>query len=322
MKAVIYENYGSPDVLQFKEIAKPSPKEKEVLVKVKAVSLNASDWECLRGTPLYARAGGLRKPSRQILGTDIAGRVEAVGDSVTKFQPGDEVFGDIMYTNAGGLAEYACVPEHTLAPKPAFLTFEQAAAYPQAAVIALQGVRNKGQVQPGQKVLINGAGGGTGTFAVQLAKMAGAEVTAVDSAKKFDMLRSIGADHVIDYTQQNYTKLGRQYDFVLDIIAYHSVFAYRRTLTVNGRYYMVGGSMSSLLQVAILGTLLSKMGDKTATILGVHPNTKDLLYMTDLFESGEVVPIIDKQFPLDEAVEAIRYHGEGHALGKVIITVV
>ena len=252
MKAIVHDQYGSPDVLKLAEVEKPAPKDNEVLIKVHAVSVNGSDWEGLRGKPLYARLGGLRKPGNKILGSDIAGRVEAVGKNVKQFQPGDEVFGE-MAGYRGGFAEYACAPEKLLARKPAGMTFEQAAAIPQAAVIALQGIRDKGQVQPGQKVLINGAGGSAGTFAVQLAKLYGAEVTGVDNTGKLDFMRSLGADHVIDYTREDFTKNGKQYDLILDVIAHRSVFAYKRALKPNGTYFVVGGSVATLFQMLLLG---------------------------------------------------------------------
>ncbi|MEO5953973.1 MAG: NAD(P)-dependent alcohol dehydrogenase, partial [Chloroflexia bacterium] len=244
MKAIVYTEYGSPDLLQLKEIEKPTPKDDQVLVKLHAVSLNRSDWEGLIGKPLYARIGGLRKPGRQILGSDIAGRIETVGSAVTRFKPGDEVYADIMWT-MGGFAEYVCVREKDLALKPPGMTFEQVAAIPQAAVIALQGIRDKGKVQPGQHVLINGAGGGGGTFAMQLAKLYGAEVTGVDNTEKLGFMRSIGADHVIDYTREDFTRNGKQYDLILDLIAYRSIFDYKRALKPNGSYYAVGGSLAT-----------------------------------------------------------------------------
>src|SRR5215212_8791228 len=225
MKAIVYTKYGPPEVLQLKEVTKPTPKDDEVLIKVHAASVNRSDWEGLRGKPLYARIGGLLKPRHQILGSDIAGRVEMAGRNIRRFQPGDEVFGDIL-PRMGGFAEYVCARESALARKPASMTFEEVATIPQAAVIALQGIRDKGQVQPGQKVLINGAGGGAGTFAVQLAKIYGAEVTGVDNTGKLDFVRSLGADHVVDYSREDFTKNGKQYDLILDIVAHRSVFAY------------------------------------------------------------------------------------------------
>ena len=232
MKAIVYTKYGSPEVLQLKEVAKPTPRDDEVLIKVQAVSVNRSDWEGLRGKPLYARIGGLLKPRHQILGSDVAGRVEMAGRNVRRFQAGDEVFGDIL-PRLGGFAEYVRARESALAPKPASMTFEEAAAIPQAAVIALQGIRDKGRVQPGQKVLVNGGGGGAGTFAVQLAKLYGAEVTGVDNTGKLDFMRSLGADHVIDHTREDFTKNGERHDLILDVVAHRSVFAYKRALRVS-----------------------------------------------------------------------------------------
>ncbi len=240
MKAIVYEKYGPPEVLQLKEVEKPTPKDDEVLIKVHVASANAAGWHLLRADPFFVRlmGGGLLKPKNKILGADIAGRVEAVGRNVKQFQPGDEVFGDISGCGFGGFAEYVCARENALVLKPASMTFEEAAAIPQAAVLALQGLRDKRQIQPGQKVLINGAGGGVGTFAVQLAKYFGAEVTGVDSTKKLDMLRSIGADHVIDYTQKDYTKSGQCYDLILDVAAHRSIFDYKRALSPEGIYVM------------------------------------------------------------------------------------
>src|SRR5215210_5034649 len=242
MKAIVYTRYGPPEVLQLKEVAKPTPKDDEVLIKVQAVSVNRSDWEGLRGKPLYARLGGLLRPRHHILGSDIAGRVEMAGRNTRRFQPGDEVFGDI-YWHMGGFAEYVCVREIALALKPPGMTFEEVAAIPQAAVIALQGIRDKGQVKPGQKVLINGAAGGAGMFAVQLAKLYGADVTGVDNTDKLDFMRSLGANHVIDYTREDFTKSGKQYDLILDVIAHRSISAYLRALKPSGSYFAVGGSV-------------------------------------------------------------------------------
>jgi NADPH:quinone reductase-like Zn-dependent oxidoreductase len=319
MKAIVYTKYGPPDVLELKEVEKPTPKDNEVLIKVHAVSVNLSDWENLRGKPLYARLSGLRKPTKKILGSDVAGMVEAVGRNVTLFQPGDDVFGDLIMC-LGGFAEYVCAPEKALALKPASLTFEEAAVFPQAAVIALQGIRDKGQVQPGQKILINGAGGGAGTFAVQLAKLFGAEVTGVDNSRKLDMLRALGADHVIDYNQEDFTKNGLCYDFILDLVAYRSVFAYNRALNSNGNYFVVGGSMATLFQVLLLGSLIGKAEGKRIRLLAVRPNKEDLLFMTWLYEDRKIVPVIDRSFSLSEVPEALRYLGAGHVKGKIVIS--
>ena len=318
MKAIVYTKYGPPDVLQLKEVEKPTPKDNEVLVKINAASLNSSDWELLRGTPFVVRLWGLLKPRYKILGSDIAGRVEAVGRNVKQFQRGDDVFGDI-FGRWGGFAEYVCARENALVLKPASMTFEEVAAAPQSAAIALQGLRDKGQIQPGQKVLINGAGGGAGTFAVQIAKSFGAEVTAVDSTRKLDMMRSIGADHVIDYTREDFTRNGQRYDLILDVAVYRSVFDCKRALSAKGTYVMVGGSLARIFQGVFLGLWFSMTGTKKMGLLGVEPN-KGLAFMNELFEAGKVVPVIDRRYPLSEVPEALRYLGAGHAKGKVVIT--
>jgi NADPH:quinone reductase-like Zn-dependent oxidoreductase len=320
MKAIVHTKYGPPEVLQLKEVPKPIPRDDEVLIKVQAVSVNRSDWEGLRGKPLYARIGGLLRPRHQILGSDIAGRVEMAGRNVRRFRPGDEVFGDIL-GRLGGFAEYVCARESALALKPASMTFEEAAAIPQAAVIALQGIRDKGQVQPGQKVLVSGAGGGAGTFAVQLAKIYGAEVTGVDNSGKLDFMRSLGADHVIDYTREDFTKNGKQYDLILDVVAHRSVFAFKRALRSNGSYFLAGGSVATIFQILLLGPWIRATTGKKIRILAVKPNLKDMVYMTELCEAGKVTPVIDRRYPLSEVPEAIRYLGEGRTQGKVVITV-
>ncbi len=321
MKAIVYTEYGSPDVLQLKEVAKPTPKDDEVLVKVHAASLNAADLEILRGD-WVARFEGPRRPKHRILGSDIAGRIEAVGENVKQFQPGDKVWGDLSFPYAfGTFAEYVAVSENALAPKPASMTYEEASTYPQAAIISLQTLRDKGQIQPGQKVLINGAGGGMGTFAVQIAKMYGAEVTGVDSSRKFDMLRSLGADHVIDYTKEDYTKSGQCYDVIVDVVADRSVFDYSRALSPEGKFIIVGGSLSTFLQVVLVGALISRLGSKSLGINKYESNNReDYASLEELFEAGKVVPVIDRCYPLSEVPEAFRYLQEGHALGKVVIT--
>lgn len=319
MKAIVYTRYGPPEALQLKEVAKPTPRDDEVLIKVRAASVNRSDWEGLRGKPLYARLGGLLRPRQQRLGSDIAGQVEMAGRNISRFQPGDEVFGDIL-PRLGGFAEYVCARESALAPKPASMTFEQAAAIPQAAVIALQGIRDKGQVQPGQKVLINGAGGGAGTFAVQFARIYGAEVTGVDNTGKLDFMRSLGADFVIDHTQENFTRSGKQYDLILDIVAHRSVFAYKRALRSNGSYFLAGGSVATMAQILLVGPWFRRTTGKKIRILAVRPNTEDLDLVKELIEAGQVTPVIDKTYPLSEVPEAIGYVGEGHAQGKVVIS--
>ena len=322
MKAIVCTKYGAPDVLQLKEVEKPTPKDDEALVRVHAASVNAADVEILRGT-WVARFGGPLRPQHKIPGSDIAGTVEAVGRNVKQFQPGDDIWGDLSFPYGyGTFAEYVCVSENALTLKPASMTFEEASTYPQSAIISLQSLRDKGRIQPGQRVLINGAGGGMGTFAVQIAKYFGAEVTGVDSAIKLEMLRSIGADHVIDYAQEDYTKSGQRYDLILDVVAYRSVFDYRRALTPEGIFLIVGGSLITFLQVLILGALISKMGSKE---LGPNAydanNREDLAFLAELFESGKVVPVMDRCYPLSEVPEALRYLEEGHALGKVVITV-
>jgi NADPH:quinone reductase-like Zn-dependent oxidoreductase len=319
MKAIVHTKYGPPEVLRLEEVAKPTPRDDEVLIKVRAASVNRSDWENLMGKPLYARVGGLRKPRRQILGSDIAGRVEAVGKNTRRFQPGDEVFG-LLWGYKGGFAEYVCARESALAPKPASMTFEEAAAIPQAASIAVQGIRDKGRVQPGQKVLISGAGGGAGTFAVQLAKLYGAEVTGVDNTGKLDIMRSLGADHVVNYTREDFTKNGNQYDLILDVVAHRPVFAYKRALRPNGRYFVAGGSVATLLQALLLGPWITGTTGNEIRVLAVQPDPKDIVYVTELHEGGNVVPVIDRCYPLSEVPEALRYLGEGRTKGKVVIT--
>jgi NADPH:quinone reductase-like Zn-dependent oxidoreductase len=320
MKAIVCTKYGPPDVLELKEVEKPTPKNNEVLVKVHAASVNDWDWGLLRGKPFMNRLFfGLLKPKIKTIGCDIAGRVGAIGENVKQFQPGDEVFGDLSGCGFGAFAEYVCAREDALEMKPASMTFEEAAAVPQAAVLALQGLR-KGQIQPDQKVLINGAGGGAGTFAVQIAKYFGAEVTGVDSMRKLDIMRSIGADHVIDYTQEDFTKSGQRYDLILDMAAHHSIFDYYRALSPKGIHIIEGGSMAVFFLVVFLGPLISMTTSKKMGFLAHKPN-KDLAFMKELFEAGKVKPVIDKRYPLSEVPEALRYFGKGHARGKVVITV-
>jgi len=323
MKAIVQHKYGPPEILKLEEVEKPTPRNDEVLVKVHAASVNAADVENLRGT-FVVRMVAPRKPKYKILGSDMAGRVEAVGRSTSRFQPGDEVFGDLspLECSFGAFAEYVCARENALTLKPASMTFEEAAAVPTAAVIALQHLRHKRQIQPGQKVLINGAGGSVGTFAVQIAKHFGAEVTGVDSAGKLDMLRSIGADHVIDYTQEDFTKNEQQYDLIIDVVAHRSVFDYKRSLTPKGTCLLVGGSMARVLQALVLGPWNSMTGGKRVGLGTWRPNKKeDVRYLIELLETGKIMPIIDRAYPLNETPEAMRYVGDGHARGKVVITV-
>jgi NADPH:quinone reductase-like Zn-dependent oxidoreductase len=321
MKAIVYTEYGSPDVLELKEVDKPTPTDNEVLVKVYAVSANAADLHLLRADPFLIRlSSGLLKPKNTILGSDIAGRVEAVGRNVKQFKPGDEVFGDISAGGWGGFAEYACAHEDALVLKPANLSFEEAAAVPMAAVTALQGLRSKGHIQPRQKVLINGASGGVGTFAVQIAKAFGAEVTAVCSTRNLDIVRSIGADHVIDYTQEDFTQNGHRYDLILAANGYHPISDYRRVLSPTGTYVMSGGAMSQMTQAMLMGPWMSRNGQKMGN-LAAKPNKTDLAFVKELLEACKVKPVIDRCYPLSEVADAIRYLEEGHAQGKVVITV-
>jgi len=320
MKAIMYEKYGSPDVLQLKEVEKPAPKEDEVLVKVHAASINYIDWQVLTGESLFLRltTGGIRKPKHKILGDDIAGRVEAVGVNVKQFRPGDEVFG---ISNFDAFAEYACVPENALAPKPASMTFEGAAAIPEAGITALQGIRDKGRIQSGQKVLINGASGGVGMFAVQIAKSFGAEVTGVCSTRKSDMVRSIGADHVIDYTQEDFAQNGQHYDLIFAVAGHRSIFDYKRALSPKGIYVCAGGTATQYFQALLLGPLISMIGSQKLGAMYTNPNRKDYAFLIELIEAGKVVPVIDRRYPLSDVPEALRYYGEGHARGKIVITV-
>jgi NADPH:quinone reductase-like Zn-dependent oxidoreductase len=319
MKAIVYTKYGGPEVLQIKELEKPYPKHDEVLVKVYAVSINDWDWGLLHGDFINRMLNGLLKPKKIILGSDIAGRIEAVGENVTQFQPGDEVFGDLS-GHWGGFAEYVCAREKTLALKPASMSFEEAATIPQAAMLAVQGLIDKGKIRPGQKLLINGAGGGVGSFAVQIAKLYGVEVTGVDSSGKLEMMRSIGFDHVIDYTQEDFTKNGKCYDLILDVKTNRSMFDYTRALCRNGTYVTVGGSMARLFQALILGPWISLINKKHILIVALKLN-KDLNYMKELFEAGKVKPVIDGPYRLDEVPKAFRIFGKAEHKGKIVITI-
>ena len=324
MQAMVYHTYGSPDVLKLEEVQKPVPQDDEVLVQVRAASVNAGDWaHLLGGKPFMLRlmGYGLLKPKNTILGSDIAGRVEAVGSNAKQFQPGDEVFGNTARYGFGGFAEYVSVPEEALVLKPATLSFEEAATVPQAAVTALQGLRDKGHIQQGQQVLIQGAGGGVGTFAVQLAKAFGAEVTAVCSTRNLDIVRAIGADHVIDYTQEDFTRNGQQYDLILAVNGYHPISDYRRALRPTGTYVTTGGSAAQMVQTMLLGPWISRTGKQKMGNSAHKPNQKDLAFMKELLEAGKVVPVIDRRYSLCEVPEALRYLEEGHAKGKVVITV-
>ena len=321
MKAFVYTKYGTPDVLHIRDVEKPAPKENEVLVKVHATSANAADWHLLTADIFLVRLQtGLLKPKNTILGADVAGQVEAVGRDVKQFKPGDAVFGDVFGQNSGSFAEYVAAPESVLVLKPANLSYDEAAAVPLAAITALQGLRDLGQIQPGQKVLINGASGGVGTFAVQLAKYFGAEVTAVTSTRNLDMAHKLGADHVIDYTKEDFTQNGQQYDLVVAVNGYHPISAYRRALTPKGRYVMIGGNIAQFFQVLLLGPRMSKSDGQQLGHLTLKPNPKDMPLLKELLETGKVVPVIDKRYPFSELPDALRYFGEGHARGKIVIS--
>ncbi len=321
MKAIVYTEYGSPDILQLKDVEKPTPNAHEVLVKVYTASANPLDWHRMRGEPFLARLSeGYLKPKNPRLGADLAGRVEAVGSAVTELQPGDAVFGSI---GAGSFAEYVCAPASAFALKPANLSFEGAAAVPIAAFTALQGLRDKGQIQTGQKVLINGASGGVGTCAVQIAKAFGAQVTGVCSTRNLELVRSIGADQVIDYTQADFTRNGQQYDLIFDAVGNRSVSDIKRALSPNGICAVAGfTTLSRLFQVILLGAWVSKTGSKKIGLMATaHANKTDLVFIRGLLETGKVVPVIDRRYPLAKTADAIRYLEAGHARGKVIITV-
>lgn len=322
MKAIIYRRYGPPEVLKLEEIEKPVPKDDEVRVKIHAASVNAADWRMMRADPFLVRFySGLLGPTRvRVLGADIAGRVEAVGHKVTRFKPGDEVFGDVFASGFGGFAEYKCAHEDELVLKPASVSFEEAAAVPLAALTALHGLRDNGRIKLGKKVLIHGASGGVGTFAVQLARYFGAEVTAVCSTGKMEMARSLGANHVIDYSQEDFSRNGQQYDLILAANGNRSIFDYKRALSPGGIYVMAGGHPAQLFQALLLGPWLSMIGGKKMGALTSKPNQKDLLLLQELLESGKIKPVIDRRYPLHEVAEAIRYVEAGHAKGKVVIT--
>jgi NADPH:quinone reductase-like Zn-dependent oxidoreductase len=322
MKAALYSRYGSPDVVQIKDVEKPVPKDNEVLIEVRAASLNPLDWHLMRGQPYIGRLlFGLRKPKDPRLGRDVAGQVEAVGSNVTQFKPGDQVFGMCL----GALAEYACASESALVRKPDSVTFEQAASVPVAALTALQGLRDKGKIQPGQKVLINGAAGGVGTMAVQMAKSFGAEVTGVCSTRNVDLVRSIGADHVTDYTREDLTRSGQRYDLFFDLVGNHPLAACRRILSPKGIYIAVGvlgapegkltGPAARLLRTIVVSWFVREK----LVVFGARRSKEDLATISEMMESGKITPVIDKRYPLSEAAEAIRYLGRGHARGKVVV---
>jgi NADPH:quinone reductase-like Zn-dependent oxidoreductase len=315
LKASVYDRYGPPKVLRIEDVAVPEPSAGQVRVEVTATSLNLSDWECLRGSPAYARIGGLRSPARRTLGSDIAGVVDEVGAGVTRFRPGDEVYGDNLDLK-GGFAEYALAPESVLAPKPAELTFVEASCIPQAGAIAMRGTE---RVVAGSRLLINGAGGGSGSFAIQVAKRLGAHVTGVDNAAKQDFMRSVGADAVIDYHRDDFTRTTQPYDLILDLVAHRSVFAYRRALAPGGTYRCVGGSMRALLRVLTAGSVVGRVTGRSIGVLVVKEGPAHFGPLADLCVSGDVRIHVDRVFTLDEVPAALARVGEGHALGKVVV---
>lgn len=322
MKAITYTQYGDPDILQMKEIEKPTPKDNEVLVRVKAASVNSYDWDLVRGKPkIYRTFMGLRKPKNLIPGCDIAGIVEAIGNNVSNLKVGDEVFGDISQNGFGAFAEYACAPAEMLALKSKEITFEQAASIPQGGVLAIQGLRYNGKIEPGDEVLINGAGGSTGTFAIQIAKFHGAIITAVDSEDKLELLQSLGADFVIDYKKENYTKSGKKYDLIIDNMAFNCVFDYKRCLKPNGACAIVGGSILRIIQVAFLGGLISKFSNNKIGLMIHSPNSKDLHNIQQLIVDKRIKTVIGNTYPFEETTQALWDIGRGKTKGKGIIKI-
>jgi NADPH:quinone reductase-like Zn-dependent oxidoreductase len=321
MRAITYYNYGSTEHLKLEDVPTPVPSPNEVLIKVFAASVNSWDWDLVRGSPFVIRLNAPSKPKYSIIGCDVSGRVESIGKNVKRFKPGDEVFGDISGCHWGAFAEYVTADEKVLALKSPSMTFEQAAAIPQAGVLALQGLRDVGKIKAGDKVLLNGAGGGVGTFALQYAKMLGAEVTCVDTEKKLIMLKALGADHVIDFNKENFIRNNMQYDIILDVITHHSMSEYARVLKPGGRLVIVGGSMKRVFQVMFLGKIYSAMTKKYPRLLMHQPKASDLDVLRELFNSGDVKPVIDRVFPLSETAKAIQYLGDGLAKGKVVVKV-
>lgn len=322
MQAIIYERYGSPDELRLTEIEKPAPKADELLIKIKASSINSRDWRLLRANPFFLRfmGQGLLRPKHPILGADIAGRVETAGKNVTQFQPGDEVYGFLSVDQGGAYAEYACAAESVMAPKPANLSFAEAASVPLAALTALEGLRNLGQIKAGQQVLIQGGSGGVGTFAVQIAKALGAEVTAVCSTRNIEMVRALGADHVVDYKKEDVTRGERSFDLILAVNGYHPIDDYMRILNADGTYVVAGGTMRQLFQA-----MWRRRGNGSARqktyVVDLKQSQEDLLFMNELLESGQVVPLIDATYPLSETAAAFRAYEQEHARGKTVITI-
>lgn len=322
MKAIVRDEYGSPDVLRLEEVPTPTPGDNEVLLKVMAASVNRGDWEILQGSPLWVRLAGfgLTKPKIRILGSNLAGRIEAVGPRVTQFAVGDEVFGDILSSGLGAFAEYVCIPESAaIVPKPADISFEAAASVPEAGFIALQSLRDRGRIKPGQSVLINGAGGGAGSFAVQLATSLGAEVTGVDRAEKLTLIRSLGAAHAIDYTDTDIADHPAQYDLILDIVGVRSMAMWNRKLRPGGIYLAVGGSVAHIARTLLHGIWISRTTDKTVGMLAVNFNKKDLLAIIELLQSGAVAATIDRHYPLEQTAAALHRLGAGRSEGKLVI---
>lgn len=323
MKAIVYTQYGTPDVLRLQEVEKPSPKDDDVLVKIHAASVNKSDWLRLTGKPFITRlfTGGPLQPQLNILGSDIAGTVEAVGRNIRSFRPGDEVFADVSGVGLGGFAEYVAVPEKVLARKPASISFEEAAAVPVAGVTALQGLRDKGHLQPGQKVLIHGASGGVGTFAVQVAKAFGAEVAAVCSTRNVEMARSMGADEVIDYKKEDFAKRGEHYDLIFAANGNRTLANFRRVLTPDGLCVIAGGSMRQIFRGMLFGSLVTMGSRQKITNIAAQSDAQDLAYLAELLEAGKVRPVIDRCYPLSDTADALRYLGDTHPSGKVVIQI-
>lgn len=323
MKAILQIKYGSFDVLEYEEVEKPTPRDEDVLVKVHATAINAGNMFMVSGKPFLSRfSSGLLRPKFLNPGSDVAGRVEAVGKNVTQFKLGDEVFGDNLPGGFGTFAEYVCVPENELALKPANITFKEAAAVPQAALVALQGLRNVGHIQAGQKVMITGASGGNGTFAVQIAKAFGAEITAVCSTRNNELVRSLGADHVIDYTQKDFPQNGEQYDLIIAMGGYRSLYDYERALRPEGIFVWAGGPLKGMFETMVLGSWVSRKGKKKLTFISHQPNQEDLVYVAELMETDKIKPVIDRCFPLKETAEAFRHYEAGHMQGKVVINVI
>ena len=322
MKAITYYDYGSLDNMSLEEVDRPVPRDKEVLIRVRAASINSWDWDLVRGEPFYVRlaGGGLRRPIKKIIGCDVAGVVEQVGKKVTRFKVGDEIFGDISTSGWGGFAEYVCAKEKVLTSKPSHLSFEEAASLPQAGVMALQASRDFRKINPDDKILINGAGGGVGSFAIQLIKQFGAEITGVDRTSKFELMKSLGADHVIDFMEEDFTTGAKRYDYIIDVVGHHSIYDFKRVLEPKGEYRMIGGPSYLILQAMFVAPLISLLTNKKMGILGHEPN-KDLDYLTERIEKGTLRPIIDRVFPLERTPEAFSYFGEGEVKGKVIIKV-